>query len=404
MTAHVSDEVRDAPVFDGDPFSMEALNDPHHYDGLARELAPVVYVEKYDYYAITRFAELQKALRDWRRIGSADRPFYTPNPFRPTVLVLEDPPTHTISKNAAMAVLSGDNLKKFEPYFKEQAEKIIDEILADGPAEIDGFRDLSVRYVLKVFPDVLGLPEEGREALLAFGDGVFNVFGPANDFQKAKLARAAEAQDWIETNTDRELQKEGSIGADLYKMADEEKLSGEVAQQILKSIFSAGFDTTTASMASMLRAFADNPGEWEKLKANPDLVENAWEEAIRFYPASRYGGRIARKEVVLGGIRIPEGGKILTMWLGAGRDGRQYQDPDEFRIDRDMSNGGHLSFGFGIHTCAGNLIARLEARTLLRAMLERIETIELVGEPRRALNYQAFGHEYVPIRLTPKKN
>jgi cytochrome P450 len=183
-------------------------------------------------------------------------------------------------------------------------------------------------------------------------------------------------------------------------MADEGKISDHTAQQILKSIFAAGFDTTTASIASMIRAFADNPGEWQKLRENPALVDNAWEEAIRLYPASRYGGRIATKETVLGGVRIPEGAKILTMWLGAGRDPRQYDAPDEFRVDRDLKNA-HLSFGFGIHTCAGNQVARLEARTLLRAMVERIEKIELTGEPRKTLNYQSFGHDHVPVRLTP---
>lgn len=150
----------------------------------------------------------------------------------------------------------------------------------------------------------------------------------------------------------------------------------------------------------MIRAFADHPAQWKKLRENPELVDNAWEEAIRFYPASRYGGRWAKKETVLGGVRIPEGAKILVMWLGAGRDGRQYENPDEFRIDREMT-GGHLSFGFGIHTCAGQGVARLEARTLLRALVERVERIELVGEPVQAVNYQSFGHEKVPVRLVP---
>ena len=384
-------DTKQIPVYKGDPFSMEALQDPHKIDGEVRELGPVVYIEKYDYYAITQFAELQKALRDWRRLSSSDRPFYEPNPFRPQVLVLEDPPSHTQSKNAVMAVLSGDNLVEFEKDFKAEAERLVDEILADGPAEIEAFQDLAAKYVLKVFPDALGLPEEGRELLLAFGDGVFNVFGPESDFQKKKLARAKEAQDWVEDNTARDLQKPGKVGAQLYAMADEGKLEEEHARQVLKSIFAAGFDTTTASIASMIRAFADNPEQWELLKQNPDLVENAWEEAIRYYPASRYGGRWAKQEVTLGGYTIPQGAKVQTMWLGAGRDHRQFENPNEFHIDRDMSKG-HLSFGFGIHTCAGNLVARLEARTLLRAMVE----------PRQALNYQAFGHEYVPVRLTPK--
>ncbi|MGP6173669.1 cytochrome P450 [Corynebacterium sp. A21] len=395
-------EVIEAPVYEGDPFAMESLLNPHAADGEVRELGPVVYIKKYDYYAITQFAPMQKALRDFRRIGSSDRPFYEDNPFRPKVLVLEDPPTHTVSKNAVMSVLSGENLAKFEKYFTAEAERLVDELLIDGPVEVDAFRDLAVRYVLKVFPDMLGLPAEGRDLLLKFGEGVFNVFGPPSEFQKQKLALAAEAQQWVEENTYRDRQAEGGVGDQLYKMADEGTLTEENARQILKSIFAAGFDTTTASLASMFRAFADNPDQWELLKTNPELLENAWEEAIRFYPASRYGGRYAKEEVVVGGTRIPEGGKILTMWLGAGRDHRQYENPNEFHIDRDMKKG-HLSFGFGIHTCAGNLIARLEARVLLKAILERVDRIELVGEPRQAVAYQAFGHDYVPIQLVPRE-
>lgn len=395
------DTAIEAPESDYDPFAMESLRDPHTHDGAVRELAPVVYLTQYDCYLITRFAEIQRALRDWRTFSSTDRPFYTPSPFRPRTLIFEDPPEHRGSKAAVTKVFGPEALAEFEIHFKAEAEGLLDELLADGPVEVDGFHDLSVRYVLKVFPDVLGLPEQGRELLLKFGDGVFNVFGPPSEFQAAKLARAAEAQDWVESNTARHLQAEGSVGWNLYRMADEGTIPEHTAQQILKSIFAAGFDTTTASIASMMRAFADNPGEWAKLTTHPGLVDNAWEEVIRFYPASRYGGRWAKKETVLGGVRIPEGGKILTMWLGAGRDPRQYTSPDEFRVDRDLK-GGHLSFGFGIHTCAGNLVARLEAKTLLRAMVERIERIEPAGEPRTALNYQAFGHDYVPVRLVPK--
>lgn len=401
MTAPTTPDVIEAPVYHGDPFSMDSLRDPHKADGEVREMGPVVYIEKYGYYAITQFAPMQKALRDFRRLGSGDRPFYEDNPFRPKVLVLEDPPSHTLSKNVVMSVLSGDNLVKFEKYFTAEAERLVDELLANGPVDIDAYHDLAAKYVLKVFPDMLGLPQEGRELLLKFGEGVFNVFGPESDFQREKLAIAAEAQQWVEENTYRDKQDPNGIGAQIYAMVDEGKLEEEHARQLIKSIFAAGFDTTTASIASMFRAFGDNPEQWQLLKNNPELLENAWEESIRYYPASRYGGRAAYEEVVVGGTRIPKGAKILTMWLGAGRDPRQYDNPDEFRIDRDMKKG-HLSFGFGIHTCAGNLIARLEAKCLLRAVLERVDSIELVGEPRRALAYQAFGHEYVPVRLTPR--
>ena len=394
-------EAIDAPVFDGDPFSMEALADPIGFDGRVRELGPVVYIAKYDYYAVTQWDEIQKSLRDWRKVSSSDRPFYEPNPYRPTVLVLEDPPSHTKNKAAAMAVLSGENLAKFEEYFAAEAKRLVTELLANGPVELDAFHDLSVKYVLKVFPDMLGLPEEGRDLLLKFGDGVFNVFGPDTEFQRQKLAGAAPAQDWVERNTYREVQKEGTVGWQLYELADAGKLPEEDARQVLKSIFGAGFDTTTASIASMIRALADHPEEWAKLKANPELVDNTWEESIRYYPASRFGGRWAKDDLVVGGTKIPAGSKMLMMWLGSGRDHRKYDNPDTYLVDRDLT-GGHLSFGFGIHTCAGNLVARLEARTLLKELVKQVDTIELTGEPRQAMNYQAFGHEYVPVRLTPK--
>ena len=166
MSTTTTPDVIEAPVYKGDPFAIESLQDPHKADGEVREMGPVVYIEKYGYYAITQFAPMQKALRDFRRLGSGDRPFYEDNPFRPKVLVLEDPPSHTVSKNVVMSVLSGDNLVKFEKCFTAEAERLVDELLANGPVEIDAYHDLAAKYVLKVFPDMLGLPEEGRELLL----------------------------------------------------------------------------------------------------------------------------------------------------------------------------------------------------------------------------------------------
>ena len=165
-------------------------------------------------------------------------------------------------------------------------------------------------------------------------------------------------------------------------------------------MFGAGFDTTVFSIAGMLRAFADNPAEWQKLRENPDLMESAFEEAIRYYAPSRFGGRVAMKDTEVGGIRIPAGAKILVMWLGAGRDPRKWENPDQFIIDRPAASS-HLSFGFGIHTCAGQAVARMEGKSILKALLARAEKIELTGEPRRAINFQAFGHDFIPVRVTP---
>ncbi|MGW0182689.1 cytochrome P450 [Nocardia sp. NPDC003345] len=397
MTTTSSDTGR-IPSTDIDPFALTSLQDPFAADGAVREIAPVVYIEKHDYYAVTRFKDIRKALRDWRRFSSTDRPFYEDSPFRPRIVLFEEPPAHTRTKSAIMDVLGPKNLGWMGDYFAQQADALLDRILDQDTVEVDGYTDLAVAYVLKVFPDVIGMPEEGRRALLDFGSAGLNTFGPASELRDRKLATGAKAVEWIEQNIGRESLTPDGLGAQLYAMADEGRISEQEARDLVKTVFAAGFDTSTHGMASMLRAFGDHPQEWQKLRGNPDLVTPAWEESLRLYPPNRFGGRWAPTGAVVDGYEIPAGAKVLMMWLGAGRDAREYDDPDTFVIDRDMRNG-HLSFGFGLHTCAGNLVARLEATTLLRSMVARIDGIERAGEPRTAVNYQAFGHEYVPLRL-----
>ncbi|GAA3884390.1 cytochrome P450 [Leifsonia kafniensis] len=390
----------EAPVSDYDPFAPEVLADVHHYDGLLREVAPVVYIEKYDFYAITRAEEVQKALRNWRVFSSTDRPFYEPNPFRTAAPLMQDPPDHTHTKSVMLRIFSAENMEKMQNHFEREAEALVDELMANGPIEVDAYKDVAARYVLKIFPDILGLPEQGRELLLTFGDAVFNVFGPHNDHYKKKMENGQPALEWVAANATRERQTEGGIGWQLYQAADEGIITEEEALQLLVAVFGAGFDTTVFSIAGMLRAFADNPDQWQLLRENPDLLSSAFEESTRYYAPSRYGGRVAMKDTELGGIRIPAGAKVFAMWLGAGRDARKWDNPDQFIINRPEPQS-HLSFGFGIHTCAGQAVARMEGRSILAALLKRVGSIDLVGEPRRAINFQAFGHEYVPIRLNP---
>ena len=388
-----------APTTDFDPFAPEVLADLHTYDGELRELGPVVHIARYDFYVVTQHREIQKALRDWRTFSSTNRPFYEPNPFRPNAPLMQDPPDHTQTKAVMLRIFSKGNMAMMAKYFADTAVELIDDLLADGPITLDGYRDLAAQYVLKVFPDVLGLPGEGRELLLKFGDAVFNAYGPQNEHHLEKMRNGQPALEWVENNMKRELQREGGIGWQLYTAADEGVITEAEAEQLLKAVLGAGFDTTIFGLAGAIRAFADNPAQWQLLRAKTNLVEPAFEEALRMYPPSRFGGRIATKDTELGGIAIPAQTKMLMMWLGAGRDPRRWSEPNEFRIDR--ADAGHLSFGFGIHTCAGQAVARLEAKSLLTALAERVERIELTGQPHRAVNFQAFGHDEIPVRLVP---
>lgn len=388
-----------APHSDYDPFAPESLANVHHYDCLLREVAPVVYLTEYDIYAVTRHDEIQKALRSWKIYSSVNRPFYEPNPFRPNAPLMQDPPDHTQTKAVMLRIFSKENMAKMESYFAESAQRKVDELLSADVVEVDGYRDIAAGYVLQVFPDVLGLPHEGRELLLTFGDAVFNALGPQNEHHFEKMRTGAPALEWVEANMKRELQAEGGIGWQLYTAADEGVISEPEAEQLLKAVFGAGFDTTVFGVAGALRALAEHPDQWQMLRRDPELAASAFEEALRLYPPSRYGGRITTGDTELGGITIPADGKLLMMWLGAGRDPRKWSDPDEFRVDRHAV-GSHLSFGFGIHACAGQAVARLEAKSILTALIDRVENIELIGTPETAINFQAFGHNKVPLRLT----
>ncbi|WP_086681217.1 cytochrome P450 [Amycolatopsis pretoriensis] len=265
-----------------DPFALESLQDPFAADGAVRELGPVVHIAEHDYYAVTRFTEIRKGLRDWRTFSSTDRPFYEDSAFRPRIVLFEEPPAHTRTKSAIMDVLGPRNLPWLEEYFRKEAGALLDRVLDGDVVDVDGYRDLAVAYVLKVFPDVIGMPEDGRELLLKFGSAGLNAFGPPSELRERKLAAGAEAVAWVERNIGRESLAEGGLGAQLYAMADEGRISEQEARDLVKTVFAAGFDTSTSGIASMFRAFGDHPGEWRKLRERPDLVAPAWEESIRF--------------------------------------------------------------------------------------------------------------------------
>ena len=128
-------------------------------------------------------------------------------------------------------------------------------------------------------------------------------------------------------------------------------------------------------------------------------MRNAFEEVLRFESPSRFGGRATKGEAEVDGVRLPAGARIMVMFLTAGRDPRRWENPDTFDIRRKVI--GHINLGYGIHACAGQALARIEGQAVLNALVDRVEAIEPAGEPERAVNFQAHGHEHVPVRLVP---
>jgi cytochrome P450 len=285
--------------------------------------------------------------------------------------------------------------------FVREADAHVDRLLADAgpahPVELDGRHDIASPFVLKVFPDAIGLPEEGREHLVRFGDAAFNTFGPPNEIFEEGLRKGAEAIAWVEENCKPEVMRPGGMGATIYAAAESGEITWEEAELLVKTLFAAGSDTTIFGIGNLLQAFARHPGQWELLRADPSRSRAAFEEMLRYDCPARYGGRITTRAVELDGVEVPEGARLLLLWLAAGRDPRRWDDPGRYDLGRKVT--GHIGLGFGIHACVGQALARMEGETLFAALARRVERIELAGEPENAVNMAAHGHERLPLRL-----
>jgi 4-methoxybenzoate monooxygenase (O-demethylating) len=388
------------PTSDVDPFCHEVLEDPLPMHQELRGAGPVVYLERYDVYALARYAEVREALVDWQGFQSAAgvglSNFRYEQPWRPPSLLLEaDPPRHDAPRRVLSKVLGPRALHKLREQWAADAEDLVDSVVPLG--ELDAVPTLAEAFPLRVFPDAVGLPKEGRENLLPYGNHAFNAFGPDNELVQAGAPRVAELSAWVAAQCAREVLTDTGFGADIWAMADAGEITEQQAPLIVRSLLTAGVDTTVHGLSAVLYAFATHPEEWQRLRREPSLARVAFDEAVRWESPVQTFFRTATTDVRVGDVVIPDGRKILMFLAAANRDPRRWDDPDRFDLTRDPS--GHVGFGFGIHQCVGQHVARLEAESLLTALARRVERIELAGPTKRHHNNTLRAWDSIPVRL-----
>lgn len=386
------------PASDIDPFTEENIRDPYGWSAPLRDAGPLVWMTKYDLWATGRYDLAKEILTDWKTYCSSGgvglTNFFSEKPWRPPSKLLEaDPPEHTPRRTAADKVMAHANLRKLRPVFAEQAKLLVDGLLEKG--EADGVRDIAKPYILKVFPDAVGLGPEGREQLLAYGNMVFNGFGPLNDLFDKSTEPAAAVSDYVMNCCARDQLTGDGLGAQAYEAADAGDVSQEEALFIVRSMLSAGLDTTVDAIGNALNCFATHPAEWAKLRADPTRARGALEEVLRYDSPFQGLFRTTAREVELAGHRIPAKQKVFVALGAANRDPAAWDDPDSFNIDRNAA--AHLGFGYGIHECLGQAMARLELEALFVEMAKRIERLELAGPAQRRLNNTLHGFESLPL-------
>ena len=386
------------PSTDIDMFSAESVRNSRVVDDGLREMAPVVWLERENIAMLGRHEHVSKGLVDWKSFSNTSRPWHDPNSVRPEILLTDDPPRHTRVRAVIARALSPKAMKEMEDAFRREAEILVDELLAGGTAELDAVSGITARYVHKVLPDLMGLPDEGREAMTPFGNAVWATMGPQNELFEEAMAGAGDSFEWVDQACNRENIRPDSLGGEMYAAADRGEISQEDAKLLTLTILSAGADTTVITMGNVLRAFAQFPEQYQALRANPSGLRNAFDEVLRWDSPSRMAGRIAKKDIEIENYVIPEGTRCGLMFAAANRDPRKWDDPDRIDFSRDVR--GHVGWGQGIHMCVGKALAQAEADALLGEIIKRVARVELTGEPEPWMTTIGHGPIHVPVRLT----
>ena len=394
----------DVPVLNYDPFSDENLASPYEMHEAMREAGPVVWLSPYGVYAVARYAEVSQVLQNHevfvsrRGVGLSD--FHREKPWRPPSLLLEaDPPQHTAARKVVTKIFNPKTMREIREEFQQVADEMVAALFAGGStAQIDGVADLAAAYPVRAFSDFVGLPAEGRENLLPYGSMVFNAFGPPNHLREAAMAKGAVAAPWIVEQCQPGALAPGKFGDRLHQQAAEAGMDGEWSARLLRSFLTAGVDTTVHGLGAALYELATHPDQWRKLREDPAKARAAFDETVRLVSPVQTFFRTTNEDTEVSGIHLPEGSKVLMFLAAANRDPRHWEDPDVFDIDRQVS--GHVGFGFGIHSCVGQIMARLEAECLLGALARQVESLELNGTPELQLNNTLRGWERLPMTLT----
>ena len=373
----------EAPVLDEDPFSDENIADPYPLFERMREMAPAVFIAPHNYYAVVRHAEAGIVASDSARftttggVGLSD--IRKPDAWRPRSPITEiDPPDHTRVRAALQKVLSPLVVKSWKEKFTARAEEVADEVVAKG--HVDGVADIAEAFVLDVFPSVLGV-DVPPERIKLTGELNFNQIGPNNARTAAALERAAPIMEWYAQVLQREYMLPGGFGEKIYQAEDAGEFEKGTAPFQVRTFFRAGVDTTMAGIGSTLKLLAENPEQFALVKANPALIKGAFEEALRLESPAQVMFRTTTGEVELGGVRLRADTKVGYHMGAANRDPRQWTDPDRFDVTR-QTTGVHRAFGVGVHVCIGQMIARLEAESILGALITRVRAIEPAGAAR----------------------
>lgn len=401
----ISESTRNgAPSTNLNPFLHEHLVDPFPLYRELRTLGPVVWLEEVGVWACFRDEQCREMLTDWKRFGSAGggglANYYREKPWRaPSVVFEADPPDHTRTRRVLSRILSPRTVKELEKTTMQVAREATERVVR--MSQIDAIEDYLKPVVMKIVPDAIGLPDEGRENLLLYNKYLLKGRGYHRNepWTEMEMEESEIVTTWVERICRRDSISSDGLGAQIYEAHDRGEISEYEANMLIRSFLSAGTDTTFGSIANTILFLMHSPGEWKKLHADPSKSRNAYEEGLRFRSPAQIVPRNTTDEMEFYGAKLGKHDKVVAFVGSANRDPERWEDPDRFDIDRKVT--GHLGLGTGIHGCVGQMIARMEATHLLGELARQSSDVQLGREPHTLLD-SGRGLRTLPITIKPR--
>jgi len=394
--------------FDLNSIDRSFIDNPYPVLANLREHDPV-HVNPDGSLYLTRYEDVRAVYRDRTMISDktvafkekfGDGPLYT---HHTTSLIFNDPPYHTTVRKLLASAFTSRKLAEMEPLIGEIVDDLLDDLQDAG--EVDFVTAFAMRLPTEVISFMLGVPKEHRHKLRGFSLAILGALDPvvsAERLQQGNDSVSEFSEMLNELINHRRANPEGAgqgevLEALIFGEFDGRKLTQEELIQNCIFLLNAGHETTTSLMANGVGMLLQAPDQYRLLSENPDLVDNAVEEILRFESPLQIGNRLTTKDTTIGGQAIPAGTYIHTSIAGANRDPEVFERPDTIDITRTPNR--HIAFITGIHVCLGATLARYEGRIAFRKLIERYPDMQAAGSPERMPLARFRGYSNLPVRF-----
>ena len=363
-----------------DPYRPDIAANPYPVYRRLRDEAPLYYNKEHDFYAVTRFADVDRCLVDTKTFSSARGDvleFIKANmEIPPGMFIWEDPPEHTAYRNVVARVFTPKRMNELEQQIRDYCVRCLDPVA--GADRIDFIADLGAKLPGGVIGMLLGIPDEDRDLVRERVDTALRTeAGKPMTVEQASYQGEGfeEYIDWREKNPSNDLMTELLNVQFQDAKGIMRKLTRDEILIFVNVLAGAGNETTARLIGWMGKVLSDNPDQRREIAKNPALIPAAVEEVLRVEPPGTQVGRYVTQDVEIHGQIVPAGSVMQFILAAANRDERRFPDGDRFNIHREGPP--HITFGRGIHSCLGSALARVEGRVALDELLKRFPDWEV---------------------------